>query len=64
MSQLLNEIRALATAKLGRSEPGERYADWVKRYVLFHGTRHPRDMGRAEVGAFLRQRRNQRGRLP
>ena len=29
------------------------YADWVRRFVLFHGKRHPREMGRAEVEAFL-----------
>ncbi|WP_228349297.1 phage integrase N-terminal SAM-like domain-containing protein [Flagellatimonas centrodinii] len=25
------------------------YADWVRRYVLFHGKRHPAEMGAAEV---------------
>jgi integron integrase len=25
----------------------------VKRFILFHGQRHPREMGEAEVGAFL-----------
>ena len=29
------------------------YADWVRRYVLFHGKRHPRDLGAAAVTAFL-----------
>lgn len=29
------------------------YLDWVKRFILFHGKRHPADMGAAEVGAFL-----------
>jgi integron integrase len=29
------------------------YVDWVRRYVLFHGKRHPRDLGAAEVEAFL-----------
>lgn len=54
MSQLLDEIRLSAQAKFGRPEPGERYAEWVRRYVLFHGKRHPREMGRAEIEAFLR----------
>lgn len=26
---------------------------WEKRFVLFHGKRHPLDMGAAEVEAFL-----------
>jgi integron integrase len=54
MSQLLNEVRSLAQAKFGRPEPGERYAEWIKRFVLFHGKRHPREMGRVEVDGFLR----------
>lgn len=29
------------------------YAHWVRRYVLHHGKRHPREMGEAEVNAFL-----------
>ena len=28
------------------------YVHWVKRFVLFHGKRHPREMGAAEVEAF------------
>lgn len=29
------------------------YWHWIKRFVLWSGKRHPRDMGQAEVGAFL-----------
>jgi site-specific recombinase XerD len=29
------------------------YVSWVRRFVLFHGKRHPRDLGQAEVTAFL-----------
>jgi integron integrase len=29
------------------------YVDWITRYILFHDKRHPQDMGRAEVQAFL-----------
>jgi integron integrase len=29
------------------------YLYWMRRYVKFHGRRHPRDMGSAEVEAFL-----------
>ena len=27
--------------------------DWIKRFILFHGKRHPKDMSAAEVEAFL-----------
>ena len=29
------------------------YVDWVRRFILFHGKRHPRDMGALQVTAFL-----------
>ncbi len=31
----------------------EAYCDWVRRFVRFHGQRHPREMGAPEVEAFL-----------
>lgn len=29
------------------------YLDWARRFILFHGKRHPREMGAVEVEAFL-----------
>ena len=29
------------------------YLGWIRRFIRFHGRRHPRDMGNAEVTAFL-----------
>ena len=29
------------------------YVQWIKRYILHHGKRHPREMGVAEVEAYL-----------
>ncbi len=31
------------------------YVDWIKRFILFHGKRHPDAMGKAEVRAVLAQ---------
>jgi len=31
----------------------EAYVDWVKRFILFHNKWHPREMGSAEIAAFL-----------
>ncbi len=31
----------------------EAYVGWIRRFILFHRKRHPRDMGEAEVQAFL-----------
>lgn len=35
------------------AEEHTRYAHWVVRYVRYHQLRHPRDLGREEVTAFL-----------
>lgn len=32
---------------------GEAYVHWVRAFIRFHGLRHPRTMGAAEVQAFL-----------
>jgi integron integrase len=29
------------------------YVDWVRRYIRFHGQKHPRDLGESHVSAFL-----------
>lgn len=30
------------------------YVNWVRRFILFHDKRHPQDMGRNEIEAFLK----------
>jgi hypothetical protein len=29
------------------------FADWNRRFILFHGKRHPRELGLPEIGQFL-----------
>jgi site-specific recombinase XerD len=31
----------------------ESYEQWLRRFLRFHGSRHPREMGSEEVNAFL-----------
>jgi integron integrase len=31
----------------------EAYVDWIKRYIFFHGKRHPQEMGERELEEFL-----------
>ena len=42
----------------------EAYLDWTRRFILFHGKRHPRDMGAVEVQAFLSHLAVDRGVSP
>jgi hypothetical protein len=29
-------------------------AEWCRRFILFHGKHHPRDLGLVEIGVFLK----------
>ncbi len=52
-SRLLESVRHAARAWHMASSTERAYVCWVKRFVLFHRKRHPREMGEAEVNAFL-----------
>ena len=51
--KLLHLLRANLRLRHFSPRTEEAYSAWVRRYVRFHGLRHPRDMGEAEVRAFL-----------
>src|SRR5256885_10733019 len=38
---------------LFRSRTEESYVSWVRRFVRFHGMRHPTDLGEGDVARFL-----------
>ena len=51
--RLLDQLRQRALARFGRPEPGERYVQWARRFILFHGKRHPRELAAGDAGRFL-----------
>lgn len=51
--QLLDQVRGLALTRFGGLEPGERHVVWARRYILYHGKRHPRELGNGKIGQFL-----------
>src|SRR5690625_1680439 len=51
--KLLDRIRHRIRRKHYSIRTEQAYVDWARRYILFHGKRHPREMGAAEVEAFL-----------
>lgn len=51
--KLLDQVRAILRARHYSRRTEESYVDWIRRFVRFHGLRHPRDLGRVEVEAFL-----------
>src|SRR5712671_216042 len=50
---LLGRLRAAVRARHYSPHTEESYVGWVKRFVVFHGRRHPDQLGEAEVRAFL-----------
>lgn len=51
--KLLDQLRERIRAKHYSIRTEQAYADWAKRFILFHNKKYPKDMGVAEVEAFL-----------
>lgn len=51
--RLLERVRAKARTRHYSLRTEKAYVDWVRRFVQFHGRRHPSAMGAREVAAFL-----------
>jgi integron integrase len=51
--KLLDQIRNKLRVKHYAIRTEEQYLHWIKRFILFHGKRHPKDMGAAQIEAFL-----------
>jgi integron integrase len=50
---LLDRLRAAVRTRHYSIRTEDAYAGWVRRFVLFHGKRHPDEMGEAEINAFV-----------
>ena len=51
--KLLDLVRQRIRYKHMSYRTEQAYCGWIKRYVIFHLMRHPRDMGRVEVESYL-----------
>ena len=51
--RLLDRVRLAIRARHYSLRTEEAYVAWVRRFVLFHGKRHPGEMGEPEINAFL-----------
>ena len=51
--KLLDQLRESLRVRHYSLRTEDSYLDWVRRFILFHGKRHPRDLGAPEVQAFL-----------
>jgi integrase len=51
--RLLDRVREAIAARHYSHRTEKAYIHWIKRYIFFHGKRHPIEMGAPEVTAFL-----------
>lgn len=51
--KLLDALRAQLRVMHYAIRTEDAYVDWVRRFILFHDKRHPKDMGPTEVASFL-----------
>lgn len=51
--RLLDRMSALLRTRHYGIRTEDAYVQWARRYILFHGKKHPSAMGAAEINAFL-----------
>ena len=51
--RLLDRVRDAIRVRHYSIRTEQAYIDWTRRYILFHGKRHPSEMGKAQVEEFL-----------
>jgi integron integrase len=51
--KLLDQVRDKLRVKHYSIRTEHTYVDWIKRYIYFHGKRHPKDMEARDIEAFL-----------
>ena len=51
--RLREQLREVMRFKHDSVRTEETYWGWIRQFILFHDKKHPRDMGDAQVHAFL-----------
>jgi site-specific recombinase XerD len=51
--KLLDQVRDVIRRKHYSIRTEQSYVEWIRRFILFHHKRHPREMREGEVNAFL-----------
>ena len=51
--RLMEQVRAEIRARHYSRRTEDAYVHWIRRFIAFHGRRHPRELGAPEVSAFL-----------
>lgn len=51
--KLLDQVRQKIRIKHYSYRTEQTYVHWIKRFIIFHNKRHPKDLGEKEIGQFL-----------
>ena len=51
--RLLDRVRAAIRLRHLSRRTEKAYVGWIRRFILFHGKRHPNELGETEMAAFL-----------
>ncbi len=51
--KLLDQVRAAIRTRHYSMKTEEAYVHWIKRFILFHNKRHPKEMGEKEINQFI-----------
>ena len=51
--RLMDQVRNTLCVHHYSIRTEQAYTQWIRRFICFHNKRHPKDMGKAEVEAFL-----------
>src|SRR5256885_15895098 len=51
--KLLDRVREAIRVRHYSRRTEQAYVGWIRRFIVFHGKRHPRELGEREVTAFL-----------
>src|SRR5947208_15209239 len=51
--KLLDQVRNVIRRRHYSVRTEQAYIDWIKRFIIYHGKRHPGDMAEEEVARFL-----------
>jgi integron integrase len=51
--KLLDQVRDVIRRKHYSIRTEQAYIDWIKRFIIYHGKRHPKEMAEEEVADFL-----------
>ena len=51
--RLLDQVRDVVRTMHYSIRTEQAYIHWIKRFILFHGKRHPLELGEPEISAFL-----------